>query len=227
LGFRSEFGAERPRGLTQFVGLSVAEIVSALVLLGALRALTETVRVDLTAKAQLGIVQRFRLELLEHLLDREPAVLLRWPPGELASRIQVEVRGIQTLLQLGLIQGIRSTLVATALATVALGVDTTLAIPGLLMLPFAVAAPLVELAAALGIGLVLLFAWSTRGELSLAETGTVLVALILMYRPLHGLAQAVFGWSSGLASLDRLDELLSFPSPPASCCRRVQSQSIP
>jgi ABC-type multidrug transport system fused ATPase/permease subunit len=72
----------------------------------------------------------------------------------------------------------------------------------------------VELAAALGIGLVLLFAWSSRGELSLAATGTVLVALILMYRPLHGLAQAVFGWSSGLASLDRLDELLSFPSPP-------------
>jgi ABC-type multidrug transport system fused ATPase/permease subunit len=268
------------------IDLSVAEIVIALVLIGALRALAETVRVNLTAKAQLGIVREFRAELLRHLLDLEPVVLLRWPPGELASRIQVEVHGIRMLLQLGLIQGIRSALVATALATVALGVDTTLAIPGLLMVPFAVAAillaarpgrklqrelfaaesslvsdtaevvdgaavlraygavapiraridrgaahseatgiaaetwsavaaPLVELSAALGIALVLLFAWSTRGELNLAATGTVLVALILMYRPLHGLAQAVFGWSSGLASLDRLDELLRFPSPPS------------
>ncbi|NOQ84082.1 MAG: ATP-binding cassette domain-containing protein [Myxococcales bacterium] len=35
-----------------------------------------------------------------------------------------------------------------------------------------------------------------------------------MYRPLHGLARAVFGWSSGLASLDRLDELLRLPAEP-------------
>jgi ABC-type multidrug transport system fused ATPase/permease subunit len=42
----------------------------------------------------------------------------------------------------------------------------------------------------------------------------VLVSLVLMYRPLHGLAQAVFGWWSGLASLDRLDELLRNPAEP-------------
>ena len=74
-------------------------VAGALVLLGALRALAETVRVNLTAKAQLGIVREFRAELLRHLLDLEPVVLLRWPPGELASRIQVEVHGIRMLLQ--------------------------------------------------------------------------------------------------------------------------------
>lgn len=56
---------------------------------------------------------------------------LPWPRGELASRIQVEVYGARALLHLGLAQGIRSVLVATALAIVALWVDTALAIPGL------------------------------------------------------------------------------------------------
>jgi ABC-type multidrug transport system fused ATPase/permease subunit len=77
------------------------------------------------------------------------------------------------------------------------------------------AGPLVELAGAVGIAVVFALAWSTRGSVDLASTGTVLVALILMYRPLHGLAQAVFGWWSGLASLDRLDELFSLPAEPS------------
>jgi len=75
--------------------------------------------------------------------------------------------------------------------------------------------PLVELAGALGIAVVFAYAWSSGRAVDLAATGTVLVALVLMYRPLHGLAQAVFGWWSGLASLDRLDELLSLPAEPA------------
>ena len=194
---------------------------------------------------------------------------------------------MRTLLHLGLAQGIRSILVATALAIVALRVDTTLAIPGLVVLPLAVAviavwarparslrrqllgaesivvadsaeaiegaavlraygataarvaqidraaaeserqgvraetwgmaaSPLVELASALGIAAVFAFAWATRSNLDLASAGTVLVALILMYRPLHGLAQSIFGWSSGLASLDRLDELLRIPTHAAT-----------
>ena len=93
-------GLGDPRGAFDSMDLSVAEIVIALLLIGALRALTETVRVNLTAKAQPGIVLEFRAELLRHLLDLEPVVLLRWPPGELASRIQVEVHGIRMLLQL-------------------------------------------------------------------------------------------------------------------------------
>ncbi len=57
-----------------------------------------------------------------------------------ASRVQVEVHGVRTLHHLGFSQGIQSILVATALAIVALRVDTALAIPGLVVLPFAVAA---------------------------------------------------------------------------------------
>jgi ATP-binding cassette subfamily B protein len=266
-----------------FPNLSVTQIVWLLVVLGVVRSLSETLRANLASKLQLGIVREFRGKVLSHVLGLEPSTLLAWPRGELASRIQVEVHGVRTLLHLGVSQGIRSILVATALASVALRVDTTLAIPGLLVLPLAVgfivfaarparklqrelfaaessvvadtaeaidgaavlraygavdptwenidrraarsedrgiaaetwssaAGPMVELAAALGIALVFAFAWSTRSSVDLATTGTVLVALILMYRPLHGLAQALFGWWAGLASLDRLDELLELPS---------------
>ncbi len=132
--FEANSGLGDPRGAFDSMDLSVAEIVIALVLIGALRALTETVRVNLTAKAQPGIVREFTAELLRHLLDLEPVVLLRWPPGELASRIQVEVHGIRMLLQL-VHPGHPEHVVVTALATMALGVDTTLAIPGLLMGP--------------------------------------------------------------------------------------------
>jgi ABC-type multidrug transport system fused ATPase/permease subunit len=79
----------------------------------------------------------------------------------------------------------------------------------------AAAAPLVELAAAVAIALAFAVAWSTRSPADLAATGTVLAALVLMYRPLHGLAQSVFGWWSGLAALDRLDELLGLPTEAA------------
>jgi ABC-type multidrug transport system fused ATPase/permease subunit len=263
--------------------LSATQIVWLLLFLGALRALAETARASLSSRLQLGIVREFRGAVLAHVLRLEPSVLKRWPPGELASRIQVEVHGVRTLLHLGVSQGVRSLVVATALAIVALRVDTALAIPGLVMLPFAVAvivlaarparrlqrelfsaessvvsatgeaidgasllraygasdaawetidqgasrseqrgiaaetwsaaaAPLVELAAAVAIALVFAVAWSTRSPVDLAATGTVLAALVLMYRPLHGLAQSVFGWWSGLAALDRLDELLSLPT---------------
>lgn len=270
-------------GSELFPSLSWAEIAALLVFLGLLRAVAESSRTHFAARFQLGVVREFRGKILAHALSLEPATLADWPPGELASRIQVEVHGVRTLLHMGVAHGIRSILVATALAIVALRVDTALATPGLLIFPFAVllvllaarpvralqrslfaseselvaetaeaidgapvllaygassearrkidagaarsarralaaetwsasAAPMVELAAALGIALVVLLAWSTRGALDLAATGTVLVALILMYRPLHGLAQAIFGCWSGLAALDRLDELLLLPS---------------
>jgi ABC-type multidrug transport system fused ATPase/permease subunit len=274
-----DFSAPSLTGPLSTPSLSVTQIVWLLVLLGLVRALAETVRANLTSKLQLRVIKEFRGKLLSHVLQLEPSTLLRWPRGELASRIQVEVHGVRTLLHLGVTQGIRSTLVATGLAIVALRVDTSLAIPGLLGVPVAVviivlaarparllqrqlfaaesgvvsdtaeaidgaavlrayratdrtweeidrgatrseergiaaetwssaAGPLVELGAAAGIAAVLAFAWATRSEVDLAATGTVLVALILMYRPLRGVAQAVFGWWSGLASLDRLDELL-------------------
>jgi ABC-type multidrug transport system fused ATPase/permease subunit len=289
-----DFSAPSLTGPLSTPSLSVTQIVWLLVLLGLVRALAETVRANLTSKLQLRVIKEFRGKLLSHVLQLEPSTLLRWPRGELASRIQVEVHGVRTLLHLGVTQGIRSTLVATGLAIVALRVDTSLAIPGLLGVPVAVviivlaarparllqrqlfaaesgvvsdtaeaidgaavlrayratdrtweeidrgatrseergiaaetwssaAGPLVELGAAAGIAAVLAFAWATRSEVDLAATGTVLVALILMYRPLRGVAQAVFGWWSGLASLDRLDELLSLPTePPDSVAPRTE-----
>jgi ABC-type multidrug transport system fused ATPase/permease subunit len=263
--------------------LSATEIAWFLVALGAARALAETARASLSSRLQLRIIREFRGIVLAHVLRLEPSVLMRWSPGELASRIQVEVHGVRTLLHLGVAQAVRSLVLATALATVALRVDTALAMPGLVMLPVAVlaivlaarparrlqrelfaaessvvsatgeavdgaallraygavdaawesidvgasrseergiaaetwnaaAAPLVELVAALAIAVVFAVAWSTRSPVNLAATGTVLAALVLMYRPLHGLAQSVFGWWSGLAALDRLDELLSLPT---------------
>lgn len=276
-----------PSSALSLPNLTVTQIVWLLVLLGLIRASSEMVRANLSARLQLSVIREFRGKVLAHVLRAEPSTLLRWPSGELASRIQVEVHGVRTFLHLGVTQGIRSILMATALASVALGVDTGLAIPGLLVVPLAAAAvvfaarpartlqrelfaaessvvadtaeaiegaavlraygaveavwaqvdegaarsegrgiaaetwstaagPLVELAGAVGIAVVFALAWTTPGSLDLAASGTVLVALVLMYRPLHGLAQAVFGWWSGLASLDRLDELLSVPvEPPA------------
>ncbi|MDH3842376.1 MAG: ABC transporter ATP-binding protein/permease [Myxococcales bacterium] len=266
-----------------FPSLSWTQIVAALIFLGLFRALSETARAHLSSRLQLSVVREIRGKVLGHVLRLEPLTLLQWPQGEIASRVQVEVHGVRTLLHLGFAQGIRSILLATALAIVALRVDTALAIPGLIVLPLAVAviavgarparklqrellgaesrvvadsaeaidgaavlraydataaraaqidraaaeserrgvrtetwgtvaSPLVELAAALGIAAVFALAWATRSNLDLASSGTVLVALILMYRPLHGLAQSIFGWSSGLASLDRLDELLRLPA---------------
>ena len=294
--FEGEFGAQTKLSAITVPTLSVGQIVLLLVLLGAVRAVAETARANLTAKLQLGVVREFRGKVLSHVLGLEPSTLLRWPPGELASRIQVEVHGVRILLHLGLAQGVRSILMATALATVALRVDTALAIPGLFAVPLAVAAivfaarparrlqrelfaaessvvsdtseaidgatvlraygavgptwrkidegarrsqswgitaetwgaafgPLVELGGAVSVALVFAFAWSTRSTVDLAATGTVLVALVLLYRPLHGLAHALFGWWSGLACLDRLDELLSLPAE-APMPRRPSGEGV-
>ena len=290
-----DLAPEVPLSAFAFPSVSVIQIVWILVLLGLIRAVSETIRANMSARLQLSVVQEFRGKVLAHVLRLEPSTLLQWPRGELASRIQVEVHGVRTFLHLGVAQGIRSIIVATALAGVALGVDTALAIPGLLVVPLAVVAiaflarparrlqrelfaaessvvsdtaeaidgaavlraygavrpmrdkidvgaarsagrgiaaetwstaagPLVELAGALGIAMVFALAWSTRAPVDLAATGTVLVALVLMYRPLHGLAQAVFGWGSGLASLDRLDELLRLPTEPLE---RVTTRTDP
>lgn len=283
--------------------LSWTQIAWLLVLLGLVRALSEAARAHLASKLQLSVVREFRGEILARVLALDPRDQARWPPGELASRVQVEVHGLRMLLQLGLSQGIRSILVATALAIVALKVDAALATPGLLVVPAAVAiillaarparklqrelfsaesnvvsdtaeaiagaavlqaygaanpaweridrearvserrgvvaatwsagaVPLVELLAAIGVALVFLLAWADRGDVDLATTGSVLVALVLMFRPLLGLSQAIFGWSSGLASLDRLNELLelragsSEPTPRSAAVTSLRMDGI-
>jgi ABC-type multidrug transport system fused ATPase/permease subunit len=122
-----------------FPSLSWPQIVGAIVFLGLVRTAAETGRAHLSARLQLSLVHEFRGKILSHVLRVEPGKLAAWPPGELASRIQVEVHGVRSLLHFGVVQGIRAILVATALAIVAIRVDSALAIPGLLLYPLAVA----------------------------------------------------------------------------------------
>lgn len=71
--------------------------------------------------------------------------------------------------------------------------------------------PLVELSGALAIGTAVALAGHTHAGTDLASTATVFSSLVLMYRPLQGLALAAFGFWAGLGVLDRLDELLKLP----------------
>lgn len=275
--------------------LSWTAIVLIIASLALVRGLSDTARAHFASRLQLGVTRELRGKVLEHVLRLPPLALARWPPGELASRIQVEVHGVRALLHVGLGQGVRSLLMATALAVIAIRVDSTLAIPGLVAVPLvllvigflgkplrrlqrelfaeesslvsataeaidgasvlrsyqarsatweqvdqrakhslergvraetwsAAAGPMVEMAGAVAVGGAFGFAWASRGGADLASTATVLVALILLYRPLQALAQAVYGLWAGLGSVDRLDELLRQPTdgpslPPATSGR--------
>ncbi|MEM7137141.1 MAG: ABC transporter ATP-binding protein [Myxococcota bacterium] len=262
-------------------------IVVALIFLGLTRAIFDLLRIRTSTALQLGVVREIRGKLLQHVLRISASALRTYPSGELASRVQVEVHGVRLLLYLGLSQGLRSLLVVTALATLALRVDTALAIPALVALPavavlvrFGVGparrfqrellsaetevisrtteaidgalvlrayqastataravdeaadasvragiraeswsvmlSPMVELLGAVAVASALAVAWSTRSSVDVASAGTVLAAMVLLYRPLQGLAQATFAWWSGLATLDRIDELLALPVSPVS-----------
>lgn len=278
-------------------GLSWAQIAVVLVGLGMIRALSEAGSAHVAARFQFGVIREFRGKILARVLSLEPAALAMWPAGELASRVQVEIHGVRSLLHWGVIQGIRGILMAIALATVAIQVDSRLATPGLILLPIAVFAvfvvarparrfhraiaaaesalvadttelvdgaatlrayagtqsawnrvdaaardaeakavaadtwaaglgPVVELAAAVAIGAASLFAWLLEGGRDLPQTATVLVALLLMYRPLHSVGRATAGFFAGLAALDRLDEALAEPTAPgfgASVRRALRS----
>ena len=263
--------------------LSWTAIVLVIVSLALVRGLSDTARAHVASRLQLGVTRELRGKVLDHALRLSPLQLARWPPGELASRIQVEVHGVRALLHIGLGQGVRSLLMATALAVIAIRVDSALAIPGLVAVPLvmfviglsgrplrrlqrelfaeesslvsataeaidgasvlrayeartarwnevdeharrslergvraetwsAAAGPMVEMAGAVAVGGAVGFAWASRGGADLASTATVLVALILLYRPLQALAQAVYGLWAGLGSVDRLDELLRQPT---------------
>jgi subfamily B ATP-binding cassette protein MsbA len=265
------------------ISLSLGAIASMLVLLAGARALSETLRSRWATRAQLGVVRELRATLLAHALALPARLRQQWTHGELASRIQLEVQGVRSLLYLGFSYGLRNLLMAASLATVALQVDSQLAIPGLLAMPLVLVAmvtlgqpirrlqrdlaaaetrvvsttteaidgtavliahdagpwirrrideavedsmehavraqtwqgaigPLVELGGALAIGTAIALAARTRTDLDLASTATVLSSLVLLYRPLQGLAHAAFGFWAGLGSLDRLDELLRLPT---------------
>ncbi len=270
------------------ISFSLGAIALMLVLLALVRAISETLRSRFATRAQLSVVRELRAILLEHALRLPARLRQQWTHGELASRIQLEVQGVQSLLYLGFSYGLRNLLMAASLAIVALRVDSQLAIPGLLAMPLVLVAmlslgrpvrrlqrdlaaaqtrvvsttteaidgtailvahdastrtreridqavedsvrhsvraqtwngaigPVVELAGALAIGSAIALAARTRTDLDLASTATVLSSLVLLYRPLQGLAHAAFSFWAGLGSLDRLDELLTLPTEPQSC----------
>ncbi|MGB9339762.1 MAG: hypothetical protein WCB63_11005, partial [Polyangiales bacterium] len=62
--FEGKLGAETSSGALAIPSLSVAQIVWLLVGLGALRALSETLRTHLAARLQLGVIREFRGKLL-------------------------------------------------------------------------------------------------------------------------------------------------------------------
>ena len=68
-----------------------------------------------------------------------------------------------------------------------------------------------EFAGALSVGAMLVVSVRVHPAPTLAATVSVAMAWLLAFRPLHGLAQAVYGVASGWASLDRLDSLLIDP----------------
>ncbi len=63
-------------GAAAFPDLSVPQIVWLLVVLGVVRALSETVRTNLASRFQLSTIREFRGEVLVHVLRLEPSVLL-------------------------------------------------------------------------------------------------------------------------------------------------------
>lgn len=94
---------------------------------------TDAAQARLIASAELPVVPEFIAKLANHVRTLESAEFVRPPSGELDPRMQVEVHGARALPRRGLIRGIRSIGVATALATIAVQVDSALASRGRLV----------------------------------------------------------------------------------------------
>jgi len=91
-------GGHAPHQTLCLPGLYAAEIAWLLVLRGLVRVVSEAIRAKLSAWLQLSAVREFRGKLLGHLLRLERSSLLCRPRGDLASRIQVEIHWLRTLL---------------------------------------------------------------------------------------------------------------------------------
>jgi len=75
----------------------------------------------------------------------------------------------------------------------------------------ALVGPTTQLAGAIAASLALVAAVTVDRELSPQTWISLVAALLLIYRPVRGLSQTVHALSSGLASLDRLEELENLP----------------
>ena len=96
--FGGELGGHALHQTLCLPGLYAAQIAWLLVLLGLVRVVSEAIRAKLSPWLQLGSVPAFRGKLLGDLLRLEQSSLLCWPRGDLASRVQVEIDWLRTLL---------------------------------------------------------------------------------------------------------------------------------
>jgi hypothetical protein len=109
------------------IGNATAEIAVGLVLVGPVHAGTDALQATHYASRELAVVLEFITEILNDVRTLESAEFARPRFRELDSRLQVEAHGVRALPDGALIQGIRSIVVATGLATIAAQVDSALA----------------------------------------------------------------------------------------------------
>lgn len=106
---------------------SFSQAMGVIVLLVAVGAYTSHLGSLTIARAQQRVIRRLRATLSDRLLRVAPEVWHQYPPAELALRSTQELASLRVLLQLGFADTVRNGLLATALATVALQLDTRLA----------------------------------------------------------------------------------------------------
>ena len=115
------------------------EIAFALVVLGPLRAAAEAARSSFSARLRHALVPEFMRKFVTHVRSLESAEAMRKPSGEIGSQVRIGFQRPRIRLYCGPVQGIRGIVVATALATAALKVDSQLATRGLIVVPIAAA----------------------------------------------------------------------------------------
>ncbi len=282
LDHASPSGETLPGPLAFLPRLEPRQLVLGVALLMLARAAARYFGTIAAGAVQQAAVRNLRIHLHDHLLHLSSSAWARLAPGELASRLGAEVGAVRGLVYIVISHTFQHALMATALATLAIQLDTRVATYALLMAaPLAIVAwrlsraarpathavhvaesrvaelasehgvlvPLVRaygaeayaaqqlrdaakeseqavmralmaqqrvgpvlevLAAALGAGTVALFGVLDLG-LPLATSISLFAALLLLLRPLQALASSLPAVYSGLASLERLEQILALP----------------
>lgn len=283
-----DHSGEAPLGTLHFLaGLAPRVLVLMVALTMLLRAAGRYVGTLVAGSIQQAAVRKLRIHLHDHLLHLSPAAWARLAPGELASRLGAEVGAVRGLVHIVISHTFQHALMATALATVAIQLDTRVATCALLVAaPLAIVAwrlsraarpathavhqaearvaelagehgvlvplvraygaeayasqqlrdaaeeseravmhalvaqqrvgPILEvLAAGLGVaGLALSGGFAL--DLPFATSVSLFAALLLLLRPLQALASSLPSVYAGLASLERLEQILALPRIEAS-----------
>jgi ABC-type multidrug transport system fused ATPase/permease subunit len=224
-------------------------------------------------------VRKLRIHIHDHLLHLSPSAWAQLAPGELAGRLGAEVAAVRSLVHVVVSHTFQHIMVAAALATLAIQLDTRVATYAFLMAAplagmtwwlaraarpatlavheaearvaelageHAALVPLVraygaegyasdqlsaaatrsetaalvaleahqrvgpslEVAAALGVGAL---AWFGAAPLPFTTAVSLFAALLLMMRPLQALASALPAAYAGVASLERMEQILALP----------------